>query len=208
MGSSVSVKIDSYDAKQIAVLINQIDKNYHNYKSNIIDNRITGELLNNINDHDEFDFLLNYLKIDSLLHKKQLYQYFKTVERENSKYMYYNSDIGRNNLKLHYRWFTLIEKLTLNPKEALSKLLKIDNIYLKSNNMKNLVEVIRDQIINTKNNSENYKYDCFINFNNDDVNIAIELYYLLKDNNINPYFYNIFMNNDVNWKAIFLEGIS
>lgn len=230
MGGSASIQsIETLSPEEIANFVssNLLNEKYSNYiTNNIIKNRITGELLNNINDHEEFNLLINSLEIKKVSDHKKLYSHFKSLEKvfNNNNYSsHYHSSGSANNSSINnnsgYNWFTLKEKLSLSPNELIKKLLnkqqENNTIYLNRNNNNNKsntiqqisIENITNEIIKIKNSLKNYKYDCFISFNyNSDLDIAINLYYSLKSNGINPYFYNIFVNNYFLWKDFFLEG--
>jgi hypothetical protein len=191
MGSGASLQ--TLSAEQVGDLVCGMGGAYNQYKSSIVDNGCDGKFLFGIKDENEFDVLLEEMKISNKIHVKKIRGLFTEQNLLTSE--------SSTKIKI---------TLTKSPRELIAELSAIQAISLDPQCVVAACEPIKDAVKACISSGTfiNKEYDCFISYRvSSETDVAEKLFYNLKLAGFNPFLDKMCLKNGEDWKEGFLSGL-
>lgn len=209
MGATGSiVDCEKCSAEDVGEFVDLLGAAYKPYKALIVDNGVCGKTLKDTKP-EELKELLNDIGITKALHCRVLMSHLKSVTGSNAtKDKPADQEIVHTNTTPFKEHDVVVgEKVTVSPREIMTKLFEIQGIPLDPADIESTVQKVKG-VVGTGYGNGIDKYDCFINYRvAADADIAEKLYLYLKSVNIHAFLDKKCLKNGEKWKDGFLNGL-
>jgi hypothetical protein len=208
MGSAASLQ--HLTAEQVGDLVGGLGSAYSEYKVQIVANGCDGKFLMDIKDENEFDELLEEMKVKNKIHLKKIRGLFlelNLIKIDNADVAIPTTD-DENNQTIHTE--ILLKK---SPRQLITELNKIQGIPLDPQSMSAASDAIKNAIQSCISSLSpealsDKEYDCFISYRvSSEADVAEKLYLNLKLSGLNPFLDKMCLKDGQDWKTGFLSGL-